>query len=318
MGKGMRRRQNDMFPRRGQMENYKSRLEERNGIPAQLIGKLVIPGIKMFNENRITVYSGYSTLFIVIALIPFIALIISVVNLIPGYSATDVADILLKILPDMEPIRALVVALISEMKAQSGGLLLASVAAVTTLWSASKGVMAIQKGLNELDNRAEDSETDGGTDHELIDKGVAYVIRSAKRLILTLMLIILIPAIMVLEMMGDSDAGRIGSLLIILPELLVVLLFFAKLPEVRRTFRSQLPGALITVLCWIVFTRLFSFFISRSYHYSNLYGSLAAVFLLLLWIRYMVMILFGGGVVNRVLESGENENVTKDVISDHE
>ena len=97
-----------------------------------------------------------------------------------------------------------------------------------------------------------------------------------------------------------------------------MLLFYAKLPEERRTIKSQLPGALITVLCWIVFTRLFSFFISRSYHYSNLYGSLAAVFLLLLWIRYMVMILFGGGVVNRVLESGENEGMTKDVISIHE
>jgi hypothetical protein len=31
----------------------------------------------------------------------------------------------------------------------------------------------------------------------------------------------------------------------------------------------------------------------------------------------MVMILFGGGVVNRVLESGENEGMTKDVISTH-
>ena len=300
------------------MERLKYLLAEGQGPLGRLIRELVIPGIRMFNENRITVYSGYSTLFIVIAMIPFMALIISVVNLIPGYTAEDVANILLEILPDMEPIRALIIALIAELKGLSGGLLLASVAAVTTLWTASKGVMAIQKGLNELDNRAEDSETDTYGDHALLDSGIAYVKRSAKRLSFTLMLIILIPAVMVLEMMNDSDAGRIGSLLIILPELMVVLLFYAKLPEERRTIRSQLPGALLTVLCWIVFTRLFSFFISKSYHYSNLYGSLAAVFLLLLWIRYMVMILFGGGVMNRVLESGKHEDMTKDVISDHE
>ena len=300
------------------MERLKYILAEGQGPLGRLIRELVIPGIRMFNENRITVYSGYSTLFIVIAMIPFMALIISVVNLIPGYTAEDVANILLEILPDMEPIRALIIALIAELKGLSGGLLLASVAAVTTLWTASKGVMAIQKGLNELDNRAEDSETDTYGDHALLDSGIAYVKRSAKRLSFTLMLIILIPAVMVLEMMNDSDAGRIGSLLIILPELMVVLLFYAKLPEERRTIRSQLPGALLTVLCWIVFTRLFSFFISKSYHYSNLYGSLAAVLLLLLWIRYMVMILFGGGVMNRVLESGKHEDMTKDVISDHE
>ena len=300
------------------MERLKNLLAEGRGPLGRLIRELVIPGVRMFNENRITVYSGYSTLFIVIAMIPFMALIISVVNLIPGYTAEDVANILLEILPDMEPIKVLIIALVAELKKQSGGLLLASVAAVTTLWSASKGVMAIQKGLNELDNRTEDRETATDREHALLESGIAYVKRSAKRLSFTLMLIILIPAIMVLEMMNDSDAGRIGSLLIILPELLVVLLFYAKLPEERRTIKSQFPGALITVLCWIVFTRLFSFFISRSYHYSNLYGSLAAVFLLLLWIRYMVMILFGGGVVNRVLESGENEGMTKDVISIHE
>ena len=258
----------------------------------------------MFQENRITVYSGYSTLFIFTAMIPFLILIISVVNLIPGYSAEDVTDILLQILPDLEAVRDFVVTLVSELKDQSGGLL-ASVAAVTTLWAASKGVMAIQKGLNELDRTEDDRDPDEGERREMIGKGVAYVKRVLERLIFTLMLIIMIPAMMMLEM-TDSVIGVTGSYLIIVLAFFAVLQFFAKLPEVSRTLRSQIPGALLTVLCWFVFTELFSFFISKSYRYSSLYGSLAAVFLLILWIRYMVMILFAGGVLNRVLESEEN------------
>ena len=62
--------------------------------------KILFPrGIEIYRENKMSVYSGYATLFIVTAVFPCIILIISVVNLIPGYSAKDVADVLLQILP---------------------------------------------------------------------------------------------------------------------------------------------------------------------------------------------------------------------------
>ena len=70
----------------------------------------------------------------------------------------------------------------------------------------------------------------------------------------------------------------------------------------RRTLKSQLPGALFTGVCWFVFTKLFSIFIPRFYQASRLYGSLASLFLVLLWIRFIVIILFAGVVLNRVLE----------------
>ena len=112
--------------------------------------QLVLNGYNMFQENRMSIYSGYATLFIVTAIFPCIVLIISIVNLLPGYSTKDVADVLLQILPDLGPIKELVISIMGNLKDQSGGLL-ASAAAITTLWSASKGVSAIQKGLNELD-----------------------------------------------------------------------------------------------------------------------------------------------------------------------
>jgi membrane protein len=266
------------------------------------VNEWVMPGVRMYQENRIAVYAGYSTLFISIALIPFIVLIISVVNLMPGFSAEDVTDILLQILPDLKAIENLIVSLISTLK-EHPGKLLASVAALTTLWSSSKGVMAIQKALNELDNRTEDDETIGTENSGLVEKGIAYARLILKRLISTVTLIALIPAILVIKMLGNSTAGKIGAFAVLLVALLVVLQFFAKLPVVQRSIRSQLPGALLTVLGWGVFTVMFTFFISRSYRYSNFYGTLAAVFLLVLWMRYMVMILFGGAVLNRVLES---------------
>ncbi len=311
---------------------------------------LALRGFAIFQANKMSVYSGYATLFIVTAIFPCIILIISIVNLLPGYSTKDVADIFFQILPDLGPIREFVESMMTNLKSQSGGLL-ASAAAVTTLWSASKGVSAVQKGLNQLDEDpvmtpAPDAELDEDPDEDpsedvdaadkaakkekaagLIAKGMVFAKATLKRLLFTLMIIILIPALLVFEMLGDSIAGLICSsieklnieglnslmpyvdsifnvtaLVVIAFALLVILEIFAHLPDKRRTLKSQLPGAILTGVCWLAFTELFSFFIPRFYHASSLYGSLASLFLLLLWLRFVVMILFGGGVLNRTLE----------------
>lgn len=290
--------------------------------------------INIFSENSVMIYSGNATLLIITAMFPFMMLIISIVNLLPGYSAKDVADILFQILPDLEPIKDLVGSMIVNLKNQSGGLL-ASVAAVTTLWSASNGVNAIQKGLNQLDRKWGDRKAGGEGDREIKEKGKGFIRGILKRLFFTLILIILIPALLVFEMLGDSIASTIcsvveklgseklstalsnidsffhtSSLVVIVFALLVILQIYAVLPKVHRTLKSQLPGTLLTGVCWFVFTRLFSFFIPRFYHASKLYGSLAALFLILLWLRFIVIILFAGGVLNRALEEVGEEKKT--------
>ena len=289
---------------------------------------LILRGYEIFRDSKMSVYSGYATLFIVTAVFPCIILIISIVNLLPGYSAKDVADILFQILPDLGPIKDLVESLMTDLKGQTGGLL-ASAAAVTTLWSASKGVSAIQNGLNQLDSDELDREAKKEEEEHpgLLAKGLKLAKGLLKRLFFTLMVIILIPALLVFEMLGDSIAGTIcsaiqkvnpnvqdstlstidsifnvSSLVVILLALLVILQIFAYLPVKRRTLRSQLPGGILTGVSWFLFTELFSFFIPRFYHASNLYGSLASLFLLLLWLRFVVMILFAGGVLNHALE----------------
>lgn len=288
--------------------------------------KILFPrGIEIYRENKMSVYSGYATLFIVTAVFPCIILIISVVNLIPGYSAKDVADVLLQILPDLGAVRDLVLSLMTDIKDQSGGML-ASAAAITTLWAANKGTSAIQKGLNQLDEEKEE----GCRNEEklgLLAKVIIPARGILKQLLFTLMLVLLIPALLIFEMMGDSIAGaissavkkvspdvmnstlaniesffHISSLVVVVLALLVIMAIFAILPERRRTLTSQLPGTILTGLGWFLFTQLFSFFIPRFYHASNLYGSLASLFLVLLWLRFIIMILFAGGVINHSLE----------------
>ena len=270
-----------------------------------------IKTLKLFAENKMTVYSGNATLFIITAAFPFIMLIISIVNMLPGYSPKDVADIFFKILPDLDSLKELILAMVVNLKNQSGGLL-ASAAALTTLWSASAGVAAIQAGLNGLEGSQP-------------GKGTVNII---KRLLFTLALILLIPALLIFEVLGESIKDIItgimeklglesielrlssilnfGNLVIILTAFLVILLLYAYLPVKKHTLKSRIPGTLFCGIGWVVFTELFAFFVPRFYHASSLYGSLAALFLALLWIRVIIMILFIGGALNKALEEESN------------
>ena len=76
--------------------------------PISRIKDLLLRGIEMFGKARVSVYAGYATLFIVTAIFPCLMLIISIVNLLPGYSANDVADFVLHMLHDLAPIKELI------------------------------------------------------------------------------------------------------------------------------------------------------------------------------------------------------------------
>ena len=274
------------------------------------IRNIILSTVKLFLGSNMMVYSGNATLFIITAAFPFIALIISIVNVLPWYSPTDVVEFFFRILPDLEPFRDFIVGIVTNLKNSSGGVLI-GVAALTTLWSASGGVNAIRVGLNQLDGGEK-----GKVQHNII-----------KRLVFTLMLIILIPALLIFSMLGDSVQNIIdgiferigaegllhlkesiesvfqaGTLIVTVAGFFAALLLYAKLPAMRHTLKSRIPGTVFTGVACYVFTKVFAYFIPKFSGSSSLYGPLASLFLILLWIRIIMMILFAGGALNKVLE----------------
>ena len=92
-----------------------------------------------------------------------------------------------------------------------------------------------------------------------------------------------------------------GAVTIVI-SLLILLLTYTYLPGGKRSIKSQLPGAVLTSIIWAVFSLFFSFFIPRFWKASSLYGSLASVFLVAMWLQTMMTILFYGAALNTVLE----------------
>ena len=68
-------------------------------------------------KDEITVYAAQASFFIVIAFFPFIMLLLTVIQLVPGVQKSDLLSLLVNIMPDMfDP---LVVSIINDLYTKS-------------------------------------------------------------------------------------------------------------------------------------------------------------------------------------------------------
>ena len=94
-----------------------------------------------------------------------------------------------------------------------------------------------------------------------------------------------------------------------------VLLAFALVyyfaPDVEQRFRWVSLGSIIAVTLWLVFSVLFSLYVSNFGSYNATYGSLAGVAIFLFYIYWSALIMLIGAEMNQVIEGhipeGKNE-----------
>jgi len=76
---------------------------------------------------------------------------------------------------------------------------------------------------------------------------------------------------------------------------------FMVFPNRKNTLGDSLPGAFFASIGWLVFSHLFSLYVEHFPTYGNIYGSVYAVALSMLWLYFCISIVFYGGVLNRLL-----------------
>ncbi len=71
--------------------------------------------------------------------------------------------------------------------------------------------------------------------------------------------------------------------LLILVSLMLAMLYWAS-PNARQGFRWVSPGGVVAVLIWLAASGLFSVYVANFGNYNKVYGSIAAVIILLVWL----------------------------------
>lgn len=211
------------------------------------------------------VYAGSATLFLLTASFPLLMWVLMLVNLVPGFSVEGVAELLADFLPQIPEIQTAILGLLQNLSGQSAQFV-ASLAVLTTIVSASGGMNALQIGLQRLTP---------GSHRTFLNRLLAIGYTFVFELLLLVMLALqgmhslftrfadTLPlfrhyAAIVAPLQRVASIGRIVSVPLLFG---LLLLIYTCVPGGRRTPRSQLPGTIFATAGWLVFSRVFSFYI---------------------------------------------------------
>ena len=96
---------------------------------------------------------------------------------------------------------------------------------------------------------------------------------------------------------------------LLLVQTLIFTLMFMVLPAGRNRFWESVPGALLASGGWLVFSDGYSFYVEHFSGYANVYGSVYAVALAMLWLYFCISIVFYGGGLNRYLAEKKHKKM---------
>ena len=252
-----------------------------------------------FIRDEMTVYAAQASFFIVMAAFPFIMMLMTVVQLIPNLSARDVESTILALIPDVRQVAPLVQNIIIDLYTKSPATVL-SVTIVVALWSASKGMQGVERGLN----RAYECPIQRN-----------YLVSRLMNMGYTLLFLLTCILSLLFLVFGDSIQSFLDNTFPIAADvaknilstrsfLAIVLLvacftgLYPYLPHRHPLARRQLPGALFSTFGWMLFSYGFSMYFNFFSRFSYMYGSLTAIILLMLWIYFCICILFLGAEIN--------------------
>ena len=265
-----------------------------------LIGRTV-EAYLWVREKQISLHAAYAGYFIILAVFPALLMLLSLLRF-AGLQVEVLVDMMGEILPPalMETVEGMVY---SAWLHSTGTVL--GLSALTALWSASRGVYGLLRGLNAVydvwENRG-----------YLYTRGISviYTFLFGIVLILTLVLHVFGNAVFRWLSMVDNpvviflvDLVDVRFFLLLMLQSLIFTLMYMVLPNGRNGFGCSLPGGILSSVGWLVFSDLFSIYVKHFNRYSLIYGSVYALALGMLWLYCCLSILFYGGALNHWLSS---------------
>lgn len=259
---------------------------------------------KKLGKDSVSAYAAQAAFFMIMSLFPFAMLLITILRSLPflppegqftgqetSFLPTELAEFLESML--------------GEIVASSSSLAIISITAIAALWAAGKGIHALIRGLNAIYNAEETRNY-----FKLRLTSSIYTLVFLLFLVITLVLwafgngihnwiVVTLPELQKITLPIISFRTVIGLVLLVFFFLAIYKIF----PNRKSTFLHELPGALLSSIGWIGFSLLYSFYMDHFAHYANLYGSLTAIVLLMLWLYFCMYILFLGAEVNLLYQN---------------
>jgi len=270
---------------------------------------------KEMNEDHVMAFAGNLTYKGLFAIFPFFTFLLSLLGL---FNATDLVNTMVDKLSGIVPQSATKfiegqLLSITQSQAESAFTFGAIISILLALWGVSGAFRSVMEAMNVM--------------YEVEEDRPFWKVYGLS-IFMSLAVIVLLVGALVLVIFGESigvkvaDLVGLGSVFATLWSIvqwpvvaLVVLFAFALIyyfaPAAKQRFRWISPGSILAFVFWLIFSLLFSLYASTAGSYSETYGSLAGVIILMLYVYYAALIMLVGAEINQVIEwhipGGKNE-----------
>ncbi len=255
--------------------------------------------VQMKKQN-ISAHAASTAFFFFLSLVPMLVMICTVIPYTP-LTEENLVSVVTGITPDM--IDPMAESLIGEVYEKSAGIL--SIALLATIWSAGKGVLALMRGLNDI--------------NDVEERRNYFFVRMVSSFYTVVMLLVVILSLF-LMVFGNR---LVNLILYKVPQLqslfsflmnfrfvvvwvVLTILFamaYAYIPNVKLKFRGQLTGAMFTAIVWSVFSWGFSIYVDSG-NAASIYGSVSIIVIVMLWLYFCMYIFLVGAYLNRYFLEG--------------
>lgn len=247
------------------------------------------------NEKHVGAYASSAAFFMFLSLIPILLLICSAIPYTPITEAS-LMSALKDVLPDS--FVPLMVTIVEEVYDKTATVL--SITIVATLWSSAKGILALVRGLNVIND---------------IKETRNYFLLRIEACLYTIILLIAIVFTLSIMVFGKV---LVKTIVEAFPKLIYLLEFFMSIrfvfslailavffvilyswfPSEKVRYKTQIPGALFTSVVWSLFSWGFSFYINQ-YTAFSIYGSLSTLIMMMIWMYFCMYIVLLGALLNQ-------------------
>lgn len=273
--------------------------------------KVLVKHAKWFmgriSRDRVDSAAAHSSFFLIISFLPFIALLLTLMQRIHFSSGMSIIEAAINLFP--ESVAGFVKDLFPSPLESTGVL---PVAIIMAVWSSSMGMLAVVKGLDHI---YEVKETRSYVGLRLM--ALLYVVLFAIVIIVTAALLVFGSTIYNYLLQHSSPffafllinfKSLVGFVLL----LAFFILMFTFLPRRRVKFVHNLAGAAFGAGGWVLFSFFFSLFVENFSNFS-IYGGLATLVILMYWLFFCMYIMFLGAEVSMWLETSGIQNDLKNL-----
>lgn len=271
---------------------------------AERLYQLVMDFFKKCNDDHVTAFGAMSAFFILLSIFPFLIFFLTLTQFVP-FTKDDVINALVNMISFER--KSLIMSIVNEVYRKTGASVF-TISIIAALWSSSKGVYSIIKGLDSV--------------YDIEDNRNFLVLRILSMLY-TVIFAVMIIAMLVLWVFGNvlyhyicakipvlqSVAGYFIHKRVLMTVIVLTLLFmviYKFVPDRESSFLWQWPGALVAAVGWLGVSFFCSLFMEGFGSFSYVYGSMAGIMILLLWLYFCMSMIFYGAEFNYFLENKKN------------